>query len=48
VNAAMLLFVFGIRSASTHCFEAALVIALIGFVTTAARAKFLIRGEVVE
>jgi multicomponent K+:H+ antiporter subunit F len=48
VNAAMLLLVFGIRTGSTHYFEAALVIALLGFVATAALAKFLMRGEVIE
>jgi multicomponent K+:H+ antiporter subunit F len=48
VNAAMLLLVFGIQTASTHYFEAALVIALLGFVATAALAKFLMRGEVIE
>ncbi len=48
VNAAMLLLVFGIRSGSTHYFEAALLIALLGFVATAALAKFLMRGEVIE
>jgi multicomponent K+:H+ antiporter subunit F len=48
VNATMLLVTFGIRTASTLYFEAALVIALLGFVTTAALAKFLMRGEVIE
>jgi multicomponent K+:H+ antiporter subunit F len=48
VNAAMLLLVFGIRSGSTHYFEAALIVALLGFVATAALAKFLMRGEVIE
>jgi len=48
VNAAMLLLVFGIRSGSTHYFEAALLIALLGFVATAALSKFLMRGEVIE
>lgn len=47
--AAMLLLVaFGIRTGSTLYFEAALVIALLGFVSTAALAKFLMRGEVIE
>lgn len=46
---AMLLFLlFGIRTGSTLYFEAALVIALLGFVSTAALAKFLMRGEVIE
>ena len=48
VNAAILLLVFGIRTGSTHYFEAALIIALLGFVATAALAKFLMRGEVIE
>jgi multicomponent K+:H+ antiporter subunit F len=48
VNAAMLLLVFGIRTHSTDYFEAALIIAALGFVATAALAKFLMRGEVIE
>jgi multicomponent K+:H+ antiporter subunit F len=48
VNAMLLILTFGIRSASTLYFEAALVIGLLGFVSTAAFAKFLLRGEVIE
>ncbi|WP_431858088.1 K+/H+ antiporter subunit F [Azospirillum sp.] len=48
VNATMLLLIFGIRTTSTLYFEAALIIALLGFVSTAALAKFLMRGEVIE
>ncbi len=48
VNAILLLLIFGIRSDSTVYFEAALVIAVLGFVATAALAKFLMRGEVIE
>jgi multicomponent K+:H+ antiporter subunit F len=48
VNAMLLLLTFGIRNASTIYFEVALVIALLGFVTTVALAKFLMRGEVIE
>lgn len=48
VNAAILLLVFGMRTGSTHYFEASLVVALLGFVSTAALAKFLMRGEVIE
>lgn len=48
VNAAILLIVFGIRTGSDHYFEAALLIALLGFVATAALSKFLLRGEVIE
>ncbi|CAG0984454.1 hypothetical protein BURK1_01922 [Burkholderiales bacterium] len=38
----------GIRYASGMLFEAALLIALAGFVSSAALAKFLLRGEVIE
>ena len=44
----LLLLTFGIRSGSTLYFEAAMVIALLGFVGTVALAKFLMRGEVIE
>ena len=48
VNAMLLLLTFGIGSATSFYFEAALVIALLGFVSTVALAKFLLRGEVIE
>jgi multicomponent K+:H+ antiporter subunit F len=48
VNAMLLLLTFGIQSSSTLYFEAALAIALLGFVGTVALAKFLLRGEVIE
>ena len=48
VTATMLLLTFGIRTGSILYFEAALIIALLGFVSTAALAKFLMRGEVIE
>lgn len=48
VNAMLMLLTFGMQTGRTLYFEAALVIALIGFVGTVALAKFLMRGEVVE
>jgi multicomponent K+:H+ antiporter subunit F len=48
VNAMLLVLAFGIREASTLYFDAALVIGVLGFVSTAALAKFLLRGEVIE
>lgn len=48
VGAMLLLLTFGIRNGSTVYFEAALVIALLGFISTVALAKFLMRGEVIE
>ena len=48
VNAMLMLVTFGIRTGSTLYFEAALAIGLLGFVSTVALAKFLMRGEVIE
>jgi multicomponent K+:H+ antiporter subunit F len=48
VDAMLLILVFGIREGSTLYFEVALVIGMLGFVSTAALAKFLLRGEVIE
>ena len=48
VNAMLLVLTFGIRSGTSLYFEAALVIGMLGFVSTAALAKFLLRGEVIE
>lgn len=48
VSAMLLLVTFGIGTGSTLYFEAALVIALLGCVSTVALAKFLMRGEVIE
>lgn len=48
IIAMLLLVTFGIASGRTVYFEAALVIGLLGFVSTVALAKFLMRGEVIE
>lgn len=48
VSIMLILITFGIRSGTTLYFEAALLIAVLGFVGTIALAKFLLRGEVIE
>jgi len=48
VDAMLLILLFGMREGSELYFEIALVIAMLGFVSTAALAKFLLRGEVIE
>jgi len=48
VDAMLLMLTLGMRAGSTHYFEAALVIGMLGFVATAALGKFLMRGEVIE
>ncbi|MNT37024.1 Na(+)/H(+) antiporter subunit F [compost metagenome] len=44
----LVMLVLGIHYASVNYFEAALLIALFGFVSSTAMAKFLLRGEVIE
>jgi len=46
--ALLTLLVLAIRYGSSMYFEAALLMALFGFVGSAAMAKFLLRGEVIE
>jgi multicomponent K+:H+ antiporter subunit F len=48
VDAMLLLLVTGIRTGTVFYFEAAFVIAMLGFVTTVALSKFLLRGEIIE
>jgi multicomponent K+:H+ antiporter subunit F len=48
INAMLLLLTFGIRTANSIYFETALIIAVLGFVSSIAFAKFLMRGEVIE
>lgn len=47
-NSMLLLLTFGIQTGRTLYFEAALIIALLGFVGTVGLSKFLMRGEVIE
>lgn len=47
-NGMLSLLLLGIRSRSPVYFDVALLIALFGFVGSAAFAKFLARGEVIE
>ena len=44
----LMMLVLAIRYESEIYFEGALLMALFGFVSTAALAKFLLRGEVIE
>ena len=48
VNAMLLVLTDGLRTANPYVFESALVIAVLGFISTTALAKFLLRGEVIE
>ncbi|MEZ5616525.1 MAG: K+/H+ antiporter subunit F [Rhodocyclaceae bacterium] len=48
INAIALLVLFGVRTASSAYFEAALLLAVMGFVGTVALAKYLLRGDIIE
>ncbi|QJD71456.1 K+/H+ antiporter subunit F [Marinobacterium sp. LSUCC0821] len=48
INSIALLLVYGIYQMSTINFEAALLIAMLGFVSTAALTKYLLRGDIIE
>ena len=48
VNAIALLILFGIYQQSALNFEAALLIAVMGFVGTVALSKYLLRGDIIE
>ena len=48
VEAIALIVLFGIWKGSGLYFEAALLIAVMGFVSTVALCKFLLRGDIVE
>ena len=48
VNSIALLVLFGVHLDTAIYFEAALLIAMMGFVGTVAIAKYLLRGDIIE
>ena len=48
INAAALAVLLGVQMQLRIAFEAALLIALLGFVATVALARFVVRGDVLE
>lgn len=48
VNSVALLVLIGIHFDTALYFEVALIIAMIGFVSTVALAKYLLRGDIIE
>ncbi len=48
INVIALLILFGIYLSSSLYFEAALLIAVMGFVSTVALSKYLLRGDIME
>jgi multicomponent K+:H+ antiporter subunit F len=48
INSIALIVLLGLYFGNTLYFEAALLIAMLGFVSTAALAKYLLRGDIIE
>ena len=48
INAIAMLVLFGVWLGSDLYFEAALLIAIMGFIGTVAVAKYLLRGDIIE
>jgi multicomponent K+:H+ antiporter subunit F len=48
INAVAFIVLLGVRTGTTAYFEAALLIALFGFVATVALARFVVRGDVID
>jgi multicomponent K+:H+ antiporter subunit F len=48
VNTIALVILFGLRQGSMLYFEAALLIAVLGFIGTVALSKYLLRGDIME
>jgi multicomponent K+:H+ antiporter subunit F len=48
VNSAAMLVLYGLRLGADRYYEAALLIAMLGFITTVVLSKFLTRGDVIE
>lgn len=48
VNGIALLVLYGMASESGVYFEAALLFAMVGFISTVAYCKFILRGDIIE
>ncbi len=48
INALALMVLYGISLGSEIYFEASLIIAMLGFVSTVAYARFILRGNIIE
>ena len=48
IDSIALIILFGISAGTNLYFEAALLIAMLGFVSTAAMCKYILRGDLIE
>lgn len=48
INAIALLILFGLWAGTGILFEAAMIVAMLGFISTVAYARFMLRGNIIE
>ncbi len=48
INAIALIILLGMRAGTQIYFESAMIIAMLGFVSTVAIARFVLRGDIIE
>lgn len=48
INSIALIMLYGILQATTVYFEAALLFAMVGFISSVAYCKFVLRGDIIE
>lgn len=48
INAIVLMVLYGLANGTEIYFEAAMIIAMLGFVSTVAYARFILRGNIIE
>lgn len=48
INGIALLILFGVESNTAVYFEAALLLAVVGFISTVAYCRFILRGDIIE
>lgn len=48
INVIALVILYGVKQGTAIYFEASLLLAMVGFVSTVALCKFLLRGDVIE
>jgi multicomponent K+:H+ antiporter subunit F len=48
INAIAMIILYGVMQSTTVLFEAAILFAMVGFVSTVAYCKFMLRGHIIE
>ncbi|WP_121067458.1 K+/H+ antiporter subunit F [Chachezhania antarctica] len=48
INLIALLVLYGIRNGTAMYYEAAMLVAMVGFVSTVAYCRFILRGDIIE